>query len=43
LEEQDRIEPAVPFLASVTGETLKTPHERPAGTVPVSATDPAKF
>jgi hypothetical protein len=43
VEEHDSLEEAVAFLASVTGEGLKTLHERPAGTVSVSVIDPAKF
>jgi hypothetical protein len=43
VEEHDNLEEAVAFLASVTGEGLKTLHERPVGTVSVSAIDPAKF
>jgi hypothetical protein len=43
VEEQDSLEEAVAFLTSVTGEGLKTLHERPVGIVSVSAIDPAKF
>jgi len=43
VEEHDSVEVAVPFEVSETDETLKTPHERPVGTVSVSAIDPAKF
>ena len=43
VEEQDKADAAVPFLASVTGETLKTRQERPGSIVFVSAMDPAKF
>ena len=43
VEEQDRVEAAVPFFVSVTGEALKTRQERPVGTLSASVIDPAKF
>ena len=44
VEVHDSFEEAVAFLASVTGETVKTRQERPLGIVLfVSAIDPAKF
>lgn len=42
-EVQDSLEVPVPLAVSVTGVGVKAPHTRPAGTVAVSATEPAKF
>ena len=42
-EAHDSFEVPVPLEVSVTGLVLKPPHDRPAGIVAVSATEPAKF